>query len=472
MSDLSCALLIIGAGPGGYVCAIRAGQLGIDTIIVDSEPAGGTCLNVGCIPSKALIHAADEFHRIQQLSSCSDQIQKKSPLGVTAHGVSIDFAKTRDWKDSIVQRLNGGVSSLLKKAGVNLVVGKARFRDGKSVTVATESGVLQISAENVVIATGSTPIELAALPFTKDNIMSSTQALSLASIPDSLTVIGAGYIGLELGIAYAKLGATVTIVESAERILMQYDPQLTQPVVNRLESLGVNVKINTSATSYQSATAELMLEDRSGMTSSLIADKVLVTVGRKPQLEGWGLTELDLTLNNGFIAIDAKCQTSMRGVYAVGDITGEPMLAHRAMAQGEMVAELLSGLPLEWDKRCIPAVCFTDPEIVSVGLSAQTAMDESLPVTVSEFPFQANGRAMSVEHTEGFIRVVASEDSQTIVGIEAVGTGIAELSAAFSLAIEMGARTSDVAATVHAHPTMSEGFQEACMQALGHALHL
>lgn len=452
MTDLTCKLLIIGAGPGGYVCAIRAGQLGLDTIIVDEAAPGGTCLNVGCIPSKALIHAAEEFHRITAVND--------GPLGIQASAPQIDLAQTVAWKDGIVKRLNTGVSGLMKKAGARFVQGRARFLDGKTVVVSGDDGEREIRAEHIVIASGSAPVELPFLPFGGE-ILSSTEALALTEVPDSLAVVGGGYIGLELGTAFAKLGSKVTVVEAADRILPSYDKALTAPVAKRLATLGVTVMTGAKAQGF----AEGVLQTDQG---EIAADKVLVTVGRRPRTAGIGVEELALTLDGPFIRIDKTCQTSMRGIYAIGDVTGEPMLAHRAMAQGEMVAEHIAGHAVEWDKRAIPAVCFTDPELVTCG-----ALPGEIEGTKSsEFPFMANGRAMTCEREDGFIRVVWRESDHAIVGIQAVGAQMSELSAAFSLAIEMGACLEDIAATIHAHPTQSEGLQEACLRALGHALHI
>lgn len=452
MTDLKCKLLIIGAGPGGYVCAIRAGQLGVDTIIVDEAKPGGTCLNVGCIPSKALIHAAEEFHRITAVGD--------GPLGISAATPSIDLAKTVAWKDGIVDRLNGGVAGLMKKAGARFVQGRARFRDGKTVTVTHAGQEIQIRADHVVIASGSAPVELPFLPF-GGAVLSSTEALSLDDVPTSLAVVGGGYIGLELGIAYAKLGSRVSIVEAADRILPTYDKALTQPVSRRLAQLGVDVKLATKASGFE---AGVLHTDQ----GTIEAEKVLVTVGRRPRTQGIGVEELALTLDGPFIRIDEACQTSMRGIYAIGDVTGEPMLAHRAMAQGELVAEHVAGHAVEWDKRAIPAVCFTDPEIVTCG-----ALPGEIPgTTSSEFPLMANGRAMTCEREDGFIRVVWRESDHAVLGIQAVGAHMSEMSSAFSLAIEMGACLEDIGATIHAHPTQSEALQEACLKALGQALHI
>ena len=464
MKEISCKLLVIGAGPGGYVCAVRAGQLGLDTVIVEKARPGGTCLNVGCIPSKALIHAADEFFKVRGMAAGDD------PLGISLAAPAIDMGRTVAWKDRIVGRLNTGVAGLLKKAGVKSVQGHARFRDGKTVEVETETGAQIVRAETIVIATGSAPVELPFLPF-GGNVISSTGALSLKAVPATLAVVGGGYIGLELGIAFAKLGAKVTIVEALPRILPLYDADLVRPVAKRLSELGVTVLSGAKAKGLSQGGDALAVETAEGKVEIVPAERVLVTVGRRPATQGWGLEEIDLDMAGPFIRIDEQCRTSMRGVYAIGDVTGEPMLAHRAMAQGEMAAEIVAGHRRSWDKRCIPAVCFTDPEIVSVGLSPDEARQAGTEVKIGQFPFSANGRAMTLQGEAGFVRVVARADNHLVLGIQAVGAGVSELSAAFALAVEMGARLEDVAGTVHAHPTQSEGFQEAALKALGRGLH-
>lgn len=464
MKDITCKLLVIGAGPGGYVCAIRAGQLGIDTMIVEMTKAGGTCLNVGCIPSKAIIHAADEF------AAAVGMAAGRSAMGIRAADPAIDFGKTIAWKDGITGRLSMGVVNLLKKAGVKALVGRARFRDGKTVEVETETGLQVVRCENVVIATGSTPVELPVLPF-GGNVISSTEALSLTEIPKSLAVVGAGYIGLELGTAFAKLGSKVTIVEAQERILPLYDSALTQPVAKRMSALGMEVLTAAAVKALSPDGEALVVETRDG-ERRIGAGRILVTVGRRPVTEGWGREELELDMEGRFIRIDGQCRTSMRGIYAIGDVTGEPMLAHRAMAQGEMVAEIVAGKRRSWEKVAIPAVCFTDPEIVSVGLAPEEARRAGHETKVGQFPFTANGRAMTLASEDGFVRVVARADNHLVLGIQAVGAGISELSAAFALALEMGARLEDIAGTIHAHPTQSEAFAEASLKALGHALHI
>jgi dihydrolipoamide dehydrogenase len=465
MRDISCKLLVIGAGPGGYVCAIRAGQLGVDTVIVEAKRLGGTCLNVGCIPSKALIHVADEFQKIARIASGD------SLLGIAAGKPEVDFSKTMLWKNGIVNRLGAGVSELLKKAGVKVVFGHARLRDGKTAEVETEIGVQVIRAEQVAIATGSDTVELSVLPF-GNNVITSSDALALTDVPRDLIIVGAGYIGLELGTAFAKLGAKVTVVEAESRILPQYDTELTRPVATRLRELGIEVRTSAKVKGLTDGASAITIEAADGRSMTLAADKILVTAGRMPLTKGWGLDAIDLDMNGPFIRINDKCLTSMRGVYAIGDVTGEPMLAHRAMAQGEMVAALVAGERRIWDKVCIPAICFTDPEVVTVGLGAEEASAAGIEIKIGHFPFRANGRAMTETDESGFIRVVARADNHALLGIQAVGHGIAELSAAFSIALEMGARLEDVAATVHAHPTRSEGVLEAAHRALGHPIHM
>ncbi|TPK88542.1 dihydrolipoyl dehydrogenase [Mesorhizobium sp. B2-4-17] len=464
MKEISCKLLVIGAGPGGYVCAIRAGQLGVDTVIVETGKPGGTCLNVGCIPSKALIHAAEEFEKVAHMAGGD------SPLGISVAAPALDLARTVAWKDGIVSRLNSGVAGLLKKAGVKTVHGWATFRDGKTVEVETETGMQVIRAEMIVIATGSAPVELPFLPF-GGPVISSTDALALGEVPKRLVVVGGGYIGLELGMAFAKMGARVTVVEALPRVLAQYDAELTRPVVKRLSALGIEVMTGAKAKGLSTKGDALLVETSDGKNAKVAADKILVTVGRKPVTESWGLEQIDLDKAGKFIRIDDQCRTSMRGIFAIGDVTGEPMLAHRAMAQGEMVAEIVAGHKRGWDKRSIPAVCFTDPELVTAGLSPEEAKTRG-EIKIGVFPFAANGRAMTRLGEDGFVRVVARADNHLVLGIQAVGQGVSELSAAFGLALEMGARLEDIAGTIHSHPTQGEGFQEAALKALGHALHV
>ena len=457
MQTLNTTLLIIGGGPGGYITAIRAGQLGIQTILVEGQSLGGTCLNIGCIPSKALIHVAEQFHQTQQHN-------QHSALGISVSAPTLDISKSVEWKDGIVDRLTTGVAALLKKNKIQVINGWAKVIDGKTVEV----GDTRIQCEHLVLATGSTSVNLPILPI-GGPIISSTEALAPKSVPKRLVVVGGGYIGLELGIAYRKLGAEVSVVEAQERILPAYDAELTQPVHEALKQLGVKLYLNHSVQGFDGT---LQVRDPNGDTLNLETDQVLVAVGRKPNTQGWNLEALNLDMNGSAIKIDSRCQTSMRNVYAIGDLSGEPMLAHRAMAQGEMVAELISGKNREFNPTAIAAVCFTDPELVVVGKTPDEAKTAGLDCIVSSFPFAANGRAMTLESKTGFVRVVARRDNHLIVGWQAVGVGVSELSTAFAQSLEMGARLEDIGGTIHAHPTLGEAVQEAALRALGHALHL
>jgi dihydrolipoamide dehydrogenase len=464
MPDINTKVLIVGGGPGGYVAAIRAGQLGLDVVLVEQGMLGGTCLNVGCIPSKALIHAAETYDTARRQADTA-------PLGIRVERPSLDFLRLMEWKDGIVGRLKGGVSVLLQRHNVKTVPGRAVMVDGKTCRVETDTGPQIVRAEHVVIATGSVAQSLDALPF-DGRVISSTEALSLDAVPRRLAVVGAGYIGLELGTAFAKLGAEVTVVEALDRILPLYDAELTRPVARRLAALGVTILTDAKARGLSPDGEALVVELADGAQRRLAADRILVAVGRRPATTGWGLEELDLTMDGAFVRVDERCATSMRNVWAIGDVTGEPMLAHRAMAQGDTVAEIIAGHRRVFDHAAIPAICFTDPEIVNVGLAQDAARRGGREVRVATFPFQANGRALTLGAEEGFVRITARADNQVILGFDAVGTGVAELASTFALALEMGARLEDVAGTIHAHPTLGEAIHEASLRGLGRPLHI
>ena len=474
MEARSTTLLVIGGGPGGYVAAIRAAQLGIATTLVEGEQLGGTCLNIGCIPSKALIHAAGEFAkacRYAQDSSHGDSL--RSPLGIHVESPRIELAQTLRWKDGIVSRLTGGVAALLKKNGVQVVSGWARVIDGKTAEVTTGAGQepLRIVCEHLLLAPGSQAVALPALPF-GGRVISSTEALAPPALPQRLLVVGAGYIGLELGTAYRKLGSEVAVVEALERVLPAYDGDLVKPVATSLRRLGVQLHLGCTVQGLNAAGDAVRIRNAQGEESELPADQILVAVGRRPRTDGWGLETLMLDMNGRAVRIDDQCRTSMRNVWAIGDATGEPMLAHRAMAQGEMVAEIVAGRRRHFTPAAIPAVCFTDPELVVVGRTPQEAEQAGLDCISAMFPFAANGRALTLEASDGFVRVVARRDNHLIVGWQAVGRSVSELSTAFSHSIQMGERLEDAAGTIHAHPTLGEAVQEAALHALGHALHI
>lgn len=462
--QIKTKVLIIGAGTGGYVAGIRCGQLGLDTVLVDGgDGLGGTCLNVGCIPSKAIIHAANKFETVAKAAG-------GGTLGITASKPTIDLKQTVEWKNGIVKKLNGGVAALLKKAKVNVIKGWAEFSDAKTCTVKTDDGEITISAEHVILATGSEPVELPFLRFGGD-VISSTEALSLDKVPGKLVVVGGGYIGLELGIAFRKLGAEVTVVEMAERILPLYDKALTDPVAKWMEKHGVKLMLGAKAGGFEKGKLNVTTKD--GEAIQLAADKVLVTVGRRPRTRGWGLENMGVAMAGPFVKIDDRCATSMKNVWAIGDLTGEPMLAHKGSAQGEIVAEIIAGHDRKFDPVTIAAVCFTEPEIVSAGLGPQDVEGRD-DVIQSVFPLMAIGRALAIEAGEdgGFVRVIASKTDHRLLGVQAVGQHVSELSNSFAQMLEMGAVLEDVAGTIHVHPTLGEAFHEASLRALGHAIHI
>jgi len=462
---VTAQVLVLGGGPGGYVAAIRAGQLGLDTVLVEADRLGGTCLIRGCIPSKALIHAAGEFAAMAAAAA-------GGRFGIAlAAPPTLDLAETVRWKDGVVGRLEQGVAALLHRAKVRVLHGWGSFSDAKTCHVATDEGEVVVTAEHVVLAAGSEPVELAALPF-GGPVVSSTEALSLPRLPQSLAVVGAGYIGLELGTAFRKLGAAVTVVEAQERILPLYDEELTAPVRRWLERAGV--ALHLGATAAERRGDRLIVRAHDGSTLEVPAEVVLVTIGRRPRTGGWGLERMAVDMAGPFVRIDDQCRTSMRGVWAIGDLVGEPMLAHKAMAQGEIVAEIIAGARRRFDPAAIPAVCFTEPEIVTAGMSPADAAAAGIEAVTAQFPFAANGRNLTLggEDEGGFVRVVARRDGGRILGLQAVGAQVSELSAEFAHALEMGAVLEDLAATIHVHPTLSEAVRETAARALGRAIHI
>jgi len=470
MQKRHCQVLVVGGGPGGYPAAIRAGQLGLDVVIVDKHGLGGTCLNRGCIPSKAVIHAASKFDHMQDHAS-------GDALGISlSEAPTLDMGKLNDWKNGIVTKLTSGVGQLLKAAGATHISGWAKFTNAKTCVVDTGDEPIEITTDHVVLATGSVEVELPFLPF-KDKVIGSTQALELTQLPEKLVVVGAGYIGLELGIALRKLGSEVSFIEAAPAILPIYDKEITRPITMWLKKHKVKVHLSSKAKGVVEEGGKTFLEyeDAKGENQRIEADNILVAVGRKACLEGWGLENMGLDMVDGrFIKIDDQCRTGMRDVWAIGDVVGEPLLAHKATAQGEMVAELIAGHRRVFDPVSIAAVCFTEPEIVGVGMTPDEAKDKGEEIITGKFPLAANGRYLSMEAglDAGFVRVTARKSDHVVLGIHAVGTHISEMSGEFALAIEMGARLEDIAGTIHVHPTLTEGFAESALTALGHPIHI
>ena len=474
MKTKQCQVLVIGAGPGGYVSAIRSAQLGLKTIIVEGERAGGTCLIRGCIPSKALIHAAHTFHNLAK------HAKKDGHMGISIPSpAELNMANLVGWKEGIVDRLNKGVEALLKNAGAELITGWATFEDAKTVKIGEGKDATLIQAEHVIMAQGSVPIELPFMPY-NDHVISSRNALLLEELPEHVVIVGGGYIGLELGITFRMLGSKVTVVEAMDSVLPLFDKELRRPLELFLKKNKIKVHTGVFAKgSEETKDGKVQLnfidkdeEDKSKM-QHVVADKVLVTVGRKPSSTGLEATGVALD-ERGFVKVNDRCETNMKGVYAIGDLCnlGE-MLAHVASFQGEMVAELIAGHRRAYDPVAVPAIVFTEPEIVSVGLSPDQAKEAGHPIITGKFPLGANGRALTqeAEKSAGFIRVVAREDDHRILGIQGVGTHISELVGEWTLALEMGAVLEDIAHTIHAHPTMTEMTHEGVLDTLGHAIH-
>ncbi len=458
-------VVVIGAGPGGYAAGIRCGQAGLNTVVIDKSRLGGTCLVRGCIPSKALIHAAEQFDSISRHAS------GQAKLGINVDSPKINFAQTKGWKDGIVDQLTNGVAGLLKAAGARTISGTATIKDGKTIEVVSAEGDEVLRTKHLVIATGSAPVEIPGLGF-GGSVLSSTEALDLTEVPDQLVVVGAGYIGLELGTAFLKLGSEVTFVEMADSILPAYDNELTAPVARYLKRKGAKFHFGAKASTFDSEQSLLRVMKADGSGTELSADRVLVTVGRKALTKGFGLENLNLKLEGDFVQVDRSCQTSVSGVYAIGDITGEPMLAHRATAQAEVVAEAIAGKRSAFDPVAIPAVVFTDPEIVVVGLSPQEALAQDPGSTAAKFPLRANGRTLSIEGNGfGFVRVVAGGDGR-VLGVQIVGSHVAELQAAAVTAVEMGATVQDLVHIIQAHPSLGEAITEAALGIYSQALHI
>jgi len=463
-------LLVIGGGLGGYVGAIRAAQLGLEVLLVEKGPRlGGVCLNRGCIPSKALIHAAELFHSVRHSAG----------LGIRTEP-ELDFAQLQRWKEGIVERLAEGVARLCKGNGVQVLQGEARLTGPHSaeVVTATADGPVEVEFEKALIATGSRPLALPGIGMEFDGqvVLNSTDVLNLKRKPEELLIVGGGYIGLELGTALAKLGVKVTVVEMMDQLLPGTDPELVRPVARRLRALGVEVHLQAKVTKLdrRGDHAELTVETPDGVRK-LEAEKVLVSVGRRPNSEGLGLEAAGVaTDEHGFIKVDKDFRTSAENIYAVGDVIGGPLLAHKAAREGLLAAERLAGASEKRPKpKHIPMAIFTDPEIATVGLTeAEARAQFGDDLLVARFPYGALGRALTLGAPDGIFKLIARKSDRKLLGVGIVGAGAAELIGEATLALELGATVEDLARAVHAHPTLSEGYQEAAELALGWPVHL
>lgn len=456
-------VLVIGAGPGGYVAAIRAAQLGKTVAVVEKANLGGVCLNVGCIPSKAMVHAAHTYEQSQHTES----------MGITMENVKVNFAKVQEWKNGIVNQLTGGVAKLFKGNKIQVIPGEALFVNENEVRVFHGYDVNRYRFNHCIIATGSRPIELPAFPFGK-RVLSSTEALALTEIPKSLVVIGGGYIGVELGTVFAKFGTKVTILEGSDQILPGFEAEMTRLVDRKLKKLGV--EINTKALAQGMEEKEdgvVVTAEVKGEQKQFEAEYVLVTVGRRPNTDELGLRDIGMKLTDrGYVVVDKKGQTSIPNVYAIGDIVEGPALAHKASYEGKVAAEAIAGHPAEVDYKAIPAVVFSDPEIASVGISESQAKEQGIDYVAGRFPFAANGRALSVNAGEGFVKLIADKETKIVLGAQIVGPEASNIIAEIGLAIEMGATLEDIELTIHAHPTLGEVTMEAAELALGRPIHV
>ena len=454
--------LVVGAGPGGYVAAIRAAQTGQNVTIVDKGALGGVCLNVGCIPSKALIEAGSRY----------SQAKNSEEMGIITKEVSVDFEKVQEWKSSVVNKLTSGVESLLKGNKVDIVSGEAYFVDKNTVRVMDDKSSQTYTFKDVIIATGSTPIEIPSFKYS-DRILNSTGALALKEIPKKLIVIGGGYIGTELSAAFADFGTEVVILEGEKDILAGFEKDMTAVLKRNLKKKDVQIITNALAkSSEESDTGVKVTYEAKGKEETIEADYVLVTVGRYPNTAEIGLEEIGVEMDDrGLVKIDKQCRTNIDNIYAIGDIVAGPPLAHKASYEGKIAAEVIGGEKSEIDVNGIPAVMFAAPELASVGYTEAEAKEAGYDVKASKFPFAANGRALSLQSTDGFVRLVTRKEDGLILGGQVVGTNASDIISEIGLAVEAGMTAEDLALTIHAHPTLGETTMEAADLAIGRPIH-
>lgn len=446
-------VLVIGGGPGGYHAAACAARHGKEVTLVEAGDLGGVCLNAGCIPSKALIQGA--------------AAAAPPPWGGT--GAPVEFAALQEWKVQVVARLRRGVELLMKQADIKVVQGRATFTGRDRVSVASGHGTEAYRFEHCIIATGSSPTRIPGFETGDGCVIDSTGALALPAVPPRLLVVGGGYIGLELGTAYARLGSQVTVVEALDRLLPTMDPELSRAVHRRLQQLGVQVHTGVRVQGWTERDgAAVVTAEAGGRTLELPADRVLVAVGRRPNSAGLGLELAGVTVDErGFIQTDSACRTAAARIYAIGDVAGNPMLAHKATREAEVCADAIAGLPAAMDAVAIPAVAFTDPEVASVGLTEAEARAAGYTPATGRSALAASGRAWIRGDAGGFVKVVADSESGLLLGVQMAGPEASELIAAAALALEMGARAQDVALTIHPHPTLSESLMAAAAAAAG-----
>ncbi len=457
-------LIVIGAGPGGYVCAIRAAQLGMSVACVERQYLGGTCLNVGCIPSKALLDSSELFYEAGH---------SFAKHGITVGNVGLDLPAMMKRKSQVVDGLTQGVGGLFKKNKVTHVRGHGRLAGNGKVIVKDGNASREISAKHIVIATGSAPIQLPSIPFDGKHIVSSTDAIAFGELPKKMIVIGAGAIGLELGSVWARLGTDVTVIEFMDRIVPQADREMTTLLQRALEKQGLKFHLKTAAETAKIEGAGVKVTVATeGKKSVIEADRVLVGVGRKPYTDDLGLKEIGIESDKrGFISVDAHYHTKAKGVYAIGDVIGGTMLAHKAEEEGVAIAELLAGKPGHVNYKAVPNVVYTNPELASVGMNEDEARARG-EVRVGKFPFLANGRARAMNSTDGLVKVIADAATDRLLGMHIVGPRASDIITEGAIAMEFAASVEDIARSIHAHPTLPEAIKEAAMAAEKRAIHI
>ncbi len=461
-------VVVIGAGPGGYVAAIRSAQQGLKTAIIEREYLGGVCLNVGCIPSKAMISAAHFLHRVQH---------DASEMGIEIKGETrLNMKKLVTWKQSVCDKMSRGVAQLLKGNQVTIIRGEAQFKSSTELTVKTEAGVESVTAKNFIVATGSRPIEIPGFAIDEKNVLSSTGALAIDQLPGKVVAIGGGYIGLEISSYLRKLGSEVTVLEAGSALLAGVaDKECVQIVERKLKKNGANIVFGAKAKSYVAKGNKYEVSyELNGKIEKIECDKILLTVGRRPNSDQANLKAAGIQIDEkGFIKVDAQRRTNIKNIFAIGDICGQPMLAHKASHEGVLVAEVIGGINRAYDVKTVPAVVFTDPEIASVGLLEEECKARGFTdLKIGKFPFAANGRAVSIMDTDGFVKIIADAKTHLVLGVHMVGPEVSNLISEAALAVEMGARLEDIALTIHPHPTLGEVMMETAEAALGHAIHI
>ncbi|MFB9067712.1 dihydrolipoyl dehydrogenase [Pseudofulvimonas gallinarii] len=449
-ADIECRLVVLGAGPGGYTAAFRAADLGLDTVLVERyDTLGGVCLNVGCIPSKALLHAAKII----------DEAAHAGELGIRFGAPKIDLDALRGYKDKVVGQLTKGLSGMARQRKVRTVTGNGRFISANELEIDTADGVQLLRFEQAIIAAGSQAVKLPGLPWDDPRLMDSTDALDLADVPKRLLVVGGGIIGLEMACVYDALGSEVTVVELADQLMPGADPDLVRPLAQRIgKRYGGGIHLKTRVTAIEAQKKGLKVSfDGEKAPEAQLYDRILVCVGRAPNGAKIGADRAGVLVGErGFIPVDRQMRTNVPHIFAIGDIVGQPMLAHKATHEGKLAAEVAAGEKKEWVARVIPSVAYTDPEIAWVGTTETEAKAKGLDVGVGKFPWAASGRAIGVSRTEGFTKVIFDEATHRVVGAGIVGINAGELIAELALAIEMGAEAGDIGLTIHPHPTLSE----------------